>query len=151
MPASMMSAPVGSSPNVIGSRIAMVAMGPTPGSTPMSVPMRQPTKQSRTLTGRGTTPMPGTSTGTRLRTVEKPSARLAKRSIRASTQRQDGDGKAEHHLEQHDAERSHRDGEDHRLLPAHLVGGEAADQHGDGARDGEARRADQQRENDHGA
>ena len=36
MPASMISAPVGSSPKVIGSSMAMVAIGPTPGSTPIS-------------------------------------------------------------------------------------------------------------------
>ena len=44
MPASMISAPVGSSPKVIGSSMAMVAIGPTPGSTPISVPTRQPRK-----------------------------------------------------------------------------------------------------------
>jgi hypothetical protein len=46
MPASMMSAPVGSMLKVSGSSIAMVAMGPTPGSTPTSVPTRQPRKHS---------------------------------------------------------------------------------------------------------
>src|SRR4249920_758189 len=67
MPASMMSAPVGSMPKVIGSSMVMVAIGPTPGSTPISVPMRQPTKHSaRFLSDRATL---------------KPSARLSKRSI----------------------------------------------------------------------
>jgi hypothetical protein len=45
MPANMISAPTGSSPKVSGNSIAMVAIGPTPGSTPMSVPIRQPRKQ----------------------------------------------------------------------------------------------------------
>ena len=40
----MMSAPIGSMPNVSGSSIAMVAIGPTPGSTPTSVPTMQPMK-----------------------------------------------------------------------------------------------------------
>src|SRR4051812_485327 len=131
MPASMISAPVGSRPKVIGSRMAMVAMGPTPGSTPISVPMRQPTKHSRMLTGSGTVPMPGTSTGTRLRTVEKPRASFEKRSMPASADQQDGNGQAQDDLEQQDAKRRHHHGEDHGLDPAHFIRREAADQHGD--------------------
>src|SRR4030095_11732456 len=42
MPASMISEESGSSPKVIGSSIAMVGIGPMPGSTPISVPSRQP-------------------------------------------------------------------------------------------------------------
>ena len=42
MPASMISDDSGSSPKVIGSSIAMVGIGPMPGSTPISVPSRQP-------------------------------------------------------------------------------------------------------------
>ena len=41
----MMSAETGGSTKVAGSSIAMVAIGPMPGSTPISVPRRQPTKQ----------------------------------------------------------------------------------------------------------
>src|SRR5262245_47601187 len=44
MPASMMSEDSGSSPKVIGSSIAMVGIGPMPGSTPISVPSRQPSR-----------------------------------------------------------------------------------------------------------
>ena len=58
MPASMISAPVGSSPKVIGSRIEIVAMGPTPGSTPISVPTRQPAKQSAMFFSVSATPKP---------------------------------------------------------------------------------------------
>src|SRR5688572_13847773 len=42
MPASMMSAAIGLRLKVIGSSIAIVATGPTPGSTPMSVPSITP-------------------------------------------------------------------------------------------------------------
>src|SRR5215211_1065816 len=42
MPASMISDDRGSSPNVIGSSMAMVGIGPIPGKTPISVPSRQP-------------------------------------------------------------------------------------------------------------
>src|ERR1044072_5780891 len=42
MPASMISEDNGSSPKVIGSSIAMVGIGPMPGSTPISVPRKQP-------------------------------------------------------------------------------------------------------------
>src|SRR5687768_5729369 len=42
MPASMMSAASGSSPKVIGSSMAMVGIGPMPGSTPIKVPSKQP-------------------------------------------------------------------------------------------------------------
>ena len=44
MPASMISALVGSSPKVSGNRIEMPASGPMPGSMPTSVPTRQPIK-----------------------------------------------------------------------------------------------------------
>ncbi len=36
---------------VSGSSMAMVAIGPTPGSTPISVPTRQPRKQSARFVG----------------------------------------------------------------------------------------------------
>src|SRR6266436_2747800 len=62
MPASMIRAPTGGRPNVIGSSIATVAMVPMPGSTPTSAPIRQ----SRRLIGLSATP--------------KPRARLEKRS-----------------------------------------------------------------------
>src|SRR3954449_6052511 len=105
MPASMMSAPVGSRPKVIGSRIAMVAIGPTPGRTPINVPTRQPAKQSARFW--------------RPSATEKPSWRLLIRSLTGSPshERYDGDGKSEQHFEQDDAPRSKAEGEDHRFLP----------------------------------
>jgi hypothetical protein len=45
MPASMISAPAGDSEKVIGNSMAMVAVGPMPGSTPTSVPSSTPMKQ----------------------------------------------------------------------------------------------------------
>jgi hypothetical protein len=45
MPASMMSAEVGSSEKVIGSSMAMVADEPMPGSTPIKVPSSTPIRQ----------------------------------------------------------------------------------------------------------
>src|SRR5215470_10230172 len=67
MPASMISAPTGGRPKVIGSSIAMVASGPRPGSTPTSVPTSAPIRHRRTFHGLSATP--------------KPRTRLLKRSI----------------------------------------------------------------------
>src|SRR6202158_5409871 len=51
IPASMISAPTGGKPKVMGSSIATVAMVPIPGSTPTSVPTRAPIRQSRRWIG----------------------------------------------------------------------------------------------------
>src|SRR3981081_552879 len=66
IPASMISAPTGGKPKVIGSSIATVAMVPIPGNTPTSVPTSAPIRHSRRLIGENATP--------------KPRARLEKRS-----------------------------------------------------------------------
>src|SRR5689334_1319280 len=58
MPASMISAPTGGRPNVIGSSIATVAMVPMPGSTPTSVPTSAPIRHSMRLIGLTATPKP---------------------------------------------------------------------------------------------
>src|SRR3954470_23185730 len=70
MPASMIRAPTGGSPKVIGSNIATVAMVPMPGKTPTSVPTRAPIRHIRRLVGVSATP--------------KPSARFEKSSITPS-------------------------------------------------------------------
>ena len=44
MPASMINADTGGNPNVIGSSMAMVAVGPRPGNTPISVPRKTPSQ-----------------------------------------------------------------------------------------------------------
>ena len=67
MPASMISAPTGGNPKVIGSNMAIVATGPTPGKTPISVPTSAPMRQNNMFIGESAT--------------EKPCARLRKRSI----------------------------------------------------------------------
>src|SRR3954464_2150798 len=66
----MISADTGFRLNVIGSSIAMVATGPTPGRTPISVPSRTPIRQYSRLNGVIATP--------------KPRIRLWKSSMRAS-------------------------------------------------------------------
>src|SRR5215813_9865257 len=58
MPASMIRPEVGSSLKVSGSSIAMVAMGPMPGSTPISVPTMAPMKAKPRLTGVSATANP---------------------------------------------------------------------------------------------
>ena len=58
MPASMISAPTGGKPNVIGSNIATVAMVPMPGGTPTRVPTSAPTRQSNRLVGLTATEKP---------------------------------------------------------------------------------------------
>src|SRR5712671_3706377 len=58
MPASMIKAPTGGRPNVMGSSMATVAMVPMPGSTPTSVPTSAPIRHSRRLTGVNATPKP---------------------------------------------------------------------------------------------
>src|SRR4029078_9837887 len=56
MPASMIRAPTGGNPNVIGNSIATVAMVPMPGSTPTSVPTSAPIRHSMRLIGVKATP-----------------------------------------------------------------------------------------------
>src|SRR6476659_4498312 len=66
MPASIISDDSGSNPKVIGRSIAMVGIGPMPGSTPMSVPSMQPISAKPTFCHEAA--------------ALKPVARLAKRS-----------------------------------------------------------------------
>src|ERR1700737_586244 len=75
MPASMIKAPTGGRPNVIGSSMATVAMVPMPGSTPTSVPTSAPIRHNRRFIGDAAT--------------WKPSARLEKRSAITSSRRQE--------------------------------------------------------------
>src|SRR5439155_9270836 len=82
MPASMISAPTGGRPNVIGSSMATVAMVPMPGNTPTSVPTSAPIRHSRMLTGIGIE-VPPRKAGvhcTNWKTTLKPSPRFEKRS-----------------------------------------------------------------------
>src|SRR5215471_8471281 len=113
MPASMISAPTGGSPNVTGSSMVMVAIGPMPGRTPISVPTRHPMKQSPRLCS--------------VKATENPSARLERSVLTADPSQdhpagnhQDGDGQVQEPAEQTDAHRRHRDREDRQLAPARL-------------------------------
>src|SRR5687768_16044588 len=126
MPASMMSAPTGSSPKVMGRSMAMVAIGPTPGNTPMSVPTSTPRKQSAKFCRENAT--------------LKPRARLVMMSAMAPPSDVDDAGKDEDRdwqvqdvSEQSDAEGRHDGGENDDLLLPHLGGGIAADDHGERA------------------
>src|SRR5262245_41889403 len=66
MPASMISAPTGGRPKVIGSSMAIVATEPMPGRTPTKVPTNAPSRQNRMFNG--------------LAATWKPSQRFARRS-----------------------------------------------------------------------
>src|SRR3954451_3887274 len=127
MPASMISAPTGGRPKVIGSSIATVAMVPMPGSTPTSVPTSAPTRQSNMLTGIGieTPPNHDGDHGENWNTTWKPSARLEKRSPIVSSLNQEA--RPELHRQpqsvgkQKTAERGQRDADNDGFLPPHLV------------------------------
>src|SRR3954466_8584496 len=83
MPASMISAPTGGRPKVIGSSVAAVGMVPIPGSTPTSVPTSAPIRHSRMLIGIGIEKPPPSQAGdhgVNWNTTWKPSARLENRS-----------------------------------------------------------------------
>src|SRR5215217_7315431 len=114
----MIRAPTGSSPKVIGKRMAMVAIGPTPGSTPISVPTMQPRKHRARFW--------------RERATERPSPRLLMISDIAPSDVDRGAGDDRDRLvqriaEQADAERGHDDREDDELPRPRLVRGQAAD------------------------
>src|SRR6266498_598441 len=98
----MMIAVTGSIPNVTGSRIAMVAAGPSPGNTPMNMPMTTPMRQYSRLVGSKTTPNP-LSTGER--STAAPLEQVRNRH---------GEGRHGHEVEpDHD-----REARDHRHAPA---------------------------------
>src|SRR5215207_6369156 len=149
MPASMIRAPTGSSPKVIGKSMAIVAIGPTPGSTPISVPTRQPTKQRSRLTGIGhVTPMNASVTQRTFQTVSKPIPRLKNISSMAASEvddagdDQDRNRQTQDISEQADAEGRHDSREDDDLSLAHLRGGVAANDHRQGSRDHEPEQPD---------
>src|SRR3972149_422957 len=107
----MMSAPTGGRPKVTGSSMATVATVPMPGSTPTSVPTNAPSRTKPILYGFAAT--------------EKPSARLARRSVMGGpfrSKRPELEGKLEQIDEQRDAERGHRHGGEQAFHPAHFGG-----------------------------
>src|SRR5947207_4805502 len=109
MPASMISAPTGGRPKVIGSSIAIVASGPMPGKTPISVPTSAPIRHSPRLIG--------------VTATEKPNQRFWNRSMmRPSEPRPKLQRQVQPIGEQDGAERREHHGADDRLDPAHFVG-----------------------------
>src|SRR5262249_28635629 len=138
MPASMMSAPVGSTLKVSGSSMAMVAIGPTPGSTPISVPTRHPRKHNARLLGDSA--------------VANPSPRLPIRSNMgasiADQPRRQRNRQPEREFEHPDADRPHHPPKHDRRAPAPLVAGKSRDDDGDRSRHDQAERAHRQAEGD---
>src|SRR5262252_6260071 len=108
MPASMISAPTGGRPNVTGSSMVMVAMGPIPGRTPISVPTRHPRKHNPRLY--------------RLKATENPSERLWSRAPisegEPAGKHEDRDGQVEEAAEESDAYHCGGHREDRQLAPA---------------------------------
>src|SRR5664279_966544 len=105
MPASMMSAPTGGSPKVIGSNMATVATVPMPGSTPTNVPTKAPSRQK---------------------------ARLERRSVMMvrSVRRPELERQLQQIDEQPDAERRHRHRGDQAFLPAEFARPQNGDHEG---------------------
>src|SRR6516162_6228738 len=112
MPASMISAPTGGRPKVIGSSIAMVATEPMPGRTPTKVPTSAPSRQNRILNG--------------LAATWKPSQRFARRSDMTYSPPESGEArpKLERQVEQVDeqqhAKQSHQRPGDKAFDPSHF-------------------------------
>src|SRR2546429_996774 len=118
----MMSAPVGSTLKVSGNSMAMVAIGPMPGSTPIKVPTRHPVKASRRLIGDNA--------------VAKPSPRFPiKSNIDTSSiadqPRREGDREPQRKLEQADANSSHQYAHHRRFDPANLITRKGGNDDGD--------------------
>src|SRR5262249_31633844 len=111
MPASMINAPTGGRPKVMGSNIAMVATVPMPGRTPTKVPTSAPSRQNRMLYG--------------LAATWKPIQRFARSSDmmthpHSEEARPELERQFEQNHEQQPAECGHRHSRDQALDPAHL-------------------------------
>src|SRR5215207_419875 len=126
MPASMISAPTGGRPKVIGNSMATVAMVPMPGSTPTSVPTSAPIRHSKMLTGIGIDAPPRKAGVhcTSWKTTPKPSPRFEKISpIVPSTNhesRQELQRQTERVRKQKAAERCQAGADDQRFCPPRL-------------------------------
>src|SRR5687767_10039694 len=112
MPDSMISPPTGSSLKVSGSSMAMVAIGPMPGSTPISVPTMAPMKANARLAGVKATP--------------KPMARWSTNSI-ALPVRPDRNGEAQPRDEDRPAEHDQAKCRERHFERPQGAGGERAD------------------------
>src|SRR5260364_56303 len=132
MPASMIRAPTGGRPKVIGSSIATVAMVPMPGSTPTNVPTSAPTRQSSKLIG--------------LKATAKPCARFWNRSSMPASLHQktwkQRHRQPEHVRKQQRAAQGQDDAHDERLAPARFGCTERGDQEARERRDDQPQGAD---------
>src|ERR1051326_7383950 len=144
MPASMISAPTGGRPKVIGSSIAMVASGPRPGRTPTSVPTSAPIRHSRTFHGLSATPNPST----KLLKRSIIGARLAetKQGLPAEVRRPQLERQVDAIYEQQHAERGQHHAPDERLDPARLGRRGRSRQDAEIARQDQSERTDKHRE-----
>src|SRR5882724_6789040 len=140
MPASMISAPTGGRPNVMGSSIATVAMVPMPGSTPTSVPTRAPTRHSRRLIGVKATP--------------KPRARLEKSSAITPSLNQETREKLQRQPQRIRKEQTAADrqanADNDGFLPFRFRSAQRGDHEAGESRDHQAQRPDRDRKGDNG-
>src|SRR5690349_8361928 len=127
MPASMISAVAGESKvAVIGSSMAMVATGPTPGSTPINVPSSTPRKQNRTLVS--------------VKATDRPRPRLAIRSLIAASRPDrevepravDAHRQSEAVVEHRQDQQGQRDAQDDGKAQGHALAGVGREQHRNG-------------------
>src|SRR5690242_14321246 len=132
MPASMISAPTGGRPKVMGRSIATVAMVPIPGSTPTRVPTSAPIRHSKRFIGLTATP--------------NPRARLWKSSAIPPSLHQESreqrHRQSQHVGEQQRAADGQADADDDGLDPSRFRGAECGDQEARKARDHETERTD---------
>src|SRR3954447_10320018 len=135
MPASMISAPTGGRPKVIGSSIATVAMVPMPGNTPTSVPTSAPIRQSIRLIGVKATP--------------KPSARLEKSSAITPSLNQETGEQLQRQPQRIGEKQAAADGEagadNDGFLPVRFGGAKRRNQEACHRRDHQTQRADGER------
>src|SRR6516225_9347556 len=112
MPASMMRAPTGGNPKVMGNSMAMVATVPMPGRTPTNVPTSAPRRQNRTLKGLAATWKP-IQRLPRSSDMTSPPPRLVEARPELEWQIEEID-------EQHHAKQRHRRRAKEAFKPAHL-------------------------------
>src|SRR5919204_1139610 len=140
MPASMISAPTGGKPKVIGNSIAMAATVPMPGKTPTSVPTRAPSRQKEILNGFAAT--------------WNPIHRFERRSDIDVFTRSETRPKLERQIkqidEQQDAEHGHRHRSDQAFDPPHLRRSENRDHEREECCGNQSERADHGGEGENG-
>src|SRR5687767_11426080 len=126
MPASMMSAATGLRLKVIGSSMAIVATGPTPGSTPISVPSMTPISAYSRWIGVNATPKPRA----RFLKISMSMARfLSADRAGVHERRADRERQREAFDEYQHGEHDQDEVQDRDFLPLELVAAVGADEH----------------------